>query len=144
MTEFTSLCSVPVFYIKFSFSFTAFQNGAASDAGKSVVKQTQKPQTKGLFSDDEDTQVRLSSLEKIHNSDIYVYFNYSLSLSLCRYLICIYIYVYKNVCLPQVFSTISKTQPKPEPTSQSKTSKAPLSLFDDEEEEVGKTMTSHT
>ncbi|XP_030298012.1 WASH complex subunit 2 isoform X3 [Sparus aurata] len=66
------------------------ENGPAPDAGKAGVKQTQKPQTGGLFSDDEDTQV---------------------------------------------FPTISKSQSKPEPTSQSKTSKAPLSLFDDEEEE---------
>ncbi|XP_029030816.1 WASH complex subunit 2 isoform X2 [Betta splendens] len=35
----------------------------------------------------------------------------------------------------QVFSTTSKSQAKPEPTSQNKSSKAPLSLFDDEEEE---------
>uniref|UniRef100_UPI0037E78F96 WASH complex subunit 2 isoform X2 n=1 Tax=Semicossyphus pulcher TaxID=241346 RepID=UPI0037E78F96 len=66
------------------------ENGAAPDAGKAAVKQTQKPQTRGLFSDDEDTPG---------------------------------------------FPTIPKSQSKPEPTSQSKTSKAPLSLFDDEEEE---------
>ncbi|XP_073337472.1 WASH complex subunit 2 isoform X2 [Pagrus major] len=65
------------------------ENGPAPDAGKAAVKQTHKPQTRGLFSDDEDTQV---------------------------------------------FPTITKSQSKPEPTSQSKTSKA-LSLFDDEEEE---------
>nr|XP_046258221.1 WASH complex subunit 2 isoform X3 [Scatophagus argus] len=32
------------------------ENGPAPDAGKAAVKQTQKPQTRGLFSDDEDTQ----------------------------------------------------------------------------------------
>ncbi|XP_044069707.1 WASH complex subunit 2 isoform X2 [Siniperca chuatsi] len=31
------------------------ENGPAPDAGKAAVKQTQKPQTRGLFSDDEDT-----------------------------------------------------------------------------------------
>lgn len=45
-------------------------------------------------------------------------------------------YILYLFLLPQVFPTISKSQSKPEPTSQSKTSKAPLSLFDDEEEEV--------
>ncbi|XP_042289861.1 WASH complex subunit 2 isoform X3 [Thunnus maccoyii] len=33
------------------------ENGPAPDMGKAAVKQTQKPQTRGLFSDDEDTQV---------------------------------------------------------------------------------------
>lgn len=33
------------------------KNGPAPDMGKAAVKQTQKPQTRGLFSDDEDTQV---------------------------------------------------------------------------------------
>ncbi|XP_035518973.1 WASH complex subunit 2 isoform X1 [Morone saxatilis] len=66
------------------------ENGSAPDVGKAAVKQTQKPQTRGLFSDDEDTQG---------------------------------------------FPTTPKSQSKPEPISQSKTSKAPLSLFDDEEEE---------
>ncbi|XP_031161258.1 WASH complex subunit 2 isoform X1 [Sander lucioperca] len=66
------------------------ENGPAPDAAKAAVKQTQKPQTRGLFSDDEDTQGS---------------------------------------------PAIPKSQSKPEPTSQGKTSKAPLSLFDDEEEE---------
>uniref|UniRef100_A0A8D2ZL82 FAM21/CAPZIP domain-containing protein n=1 Tax=Scophthalmus maximus TaxID=52904 RepID=A0A8D2ZL82_SCOMX len=66
------------------------ENGPTPDVGKAAVKATQKPQTRGLFSDDEDTQV---------------------------------------------FPTIPRSQSKPEPTSQSKTSKAPSSLFDDEEEE---------
>ncbi|KAF0027483.1 hypothetical protein F2P81_020224 [Scophthalmus maximus] len=66
------------------------KNGPTPDVGKAAVKATQKPQTRGLFSDDEDTQV---------------------------------------------FPTIPRSQSKPEPTSQSKTSKAPSSLFDDEEEE---------
>lgn len=38
-----------------------FQNGPAQDVGKAAVKQPQKPQTRGLFSDDEDVQVKLSS-----------------------------------------------------------------------------------
>ncbi|KAG8000113.1 WASH complex subunit 2 [Nibea albiflora] len=67
------------------------ENGPAPEGRTAAVKQTLEPQTRGLFSDDdEDTQV---------------------------------------------FPTIPKSQSKPEPTSQSKTSKAPLSLFDDEEEE---------
>ncbi|XP_071336712.1 WASH complex subunit 2 isoform X3 [Trachinotus anak] len=33
------------------------ENGPASDVGKAAVKQAQKPETRGLFSDDEDTQV---------------------------------------------------------------------------------------
>lgn len=66
----------------------SMENGPAPDHTKAAVKQTQKPQMRGLFSDDEDTQ----------GSPI-------------------------------------KSQSKPEPTSQGKTSKAPLSLFDDEEEE---------
>ncbi|XP_041645615.1 WASH complex subunit 2C isoform X2 [Cheilinus undulatus] len=66
------------------------ENGAPPDVGKAAVKSTQKPQTRGLFSDDEDTLG---------------------------------------------FPAIPKSQSKPEPTNQSKTSKAPLSLFDDEEEE---------
>ncbi|XP_008277986.1 WASH complex subunit FAM21 isoform X2 [Stegastes partitus] len=33
------------------------ENGPAADVGKAAVKQTQKPQTRGLFSDDEDSQV---------------------------------------------------------------------------------------
>ncbi|XP_054456135.1 WASH complex subunit 2 isoform X2 [Anoplopoma fimbria] len=66
------------------------ENGPAPDAAKAAVKQTKKPQTRGLFSDDEDTQ----------GSPV-----------------------------------IPKSQSKPEPTSQGKTSKAPLSLFVDEEEE---------
>ncbi|XP_039995270.1 WASH complex subunit 2A isoform X2 [Xiphias gladius] len=66
------------------------ENGPAPDVGKAAVKQTQKPQTRGLFSDDEDTQV---------------------------------------------FPTIPKSQSKTDLTSQSKTSKASLSLFDDEGEE---------
>ncbi|XP_042357922.1 WASH complex subunit 2 isoform X2 [Plectropomus leopardus] len=66
------------------------ENGPAADAAKAAVKQTPKPQTRGLFSDDEDTQEP---------------------------------------------PTIPKSQSKPEPKSQGKTSKAPLSLFDDEEEE---------
>ncbi|XP_070833544.1 WASH complex subunit 2C isoform X1 [Chaetodon trifascialis] len=66
------------------------ENGPAATAGKAAVKQPQKPQTRGLFSDDEDTEG---------------------------------------------FPTIPKSQSKPEPTSLGKTSKAPLSLFDDEEEE---------
>ncbi|XP_034754306.1 WASH complex subunit 2 isoform X2 [Etheostoma cragini] len=61
------------------------ENGPAPDAAKAAVKQT-----RGLFSDDEDTQGS---------------------------------------------PAIPKSHPKPEPTSQGKTSKAPLSLFDDEEEE---------
>ncbi|XP_041803233.1 WASH complex subunit 2 isoform X3 [Chelmon rostratus] len=32
------------------------ENGPAANAGKAAVKQTQKPQTRGLFSDDEDTE----------------------------------------------------------------------------------------
>ncbi|KAM9344686.1 WASH complex subunit 2 [Symphorus nematophorus] len=32
------------------------ENGPAPDSAKAAVKQTQKPQTRGLFSDDEDTQ----------------------------------------------------------------------------------------
>ncbi|KAL6101862.1 washc2c [Pungitius sinensis] len=67
----------------------SMENGAAADHAKAAVKQTQKPQMRGLFSDDEDTQ----------GSPI-------------------------------------KSQPKPEPTSQGQTSKAPLSLFDDEEEDL--------
>lgn len=66
------------------------ENGPAPDAAKAAVKRPQKPPTRGLFSDDEDTQGS---------------------------------------------PTIRKSQSKPEPTSQGKTSKAPLSLFDDEEEE---------
>ncbi|KAL7383544.1 hypothetical protein ABVT39_013014 [Epinephelus coioides] len=66
------------------------ENGPAPDAVKTVVKQPQKPQTRGLFSDDEDIQES---------------------------------------------PTIPKSHSKPEPTSQGKTSKAPLSLFSDEEEE---------
>ncbi|XP_040906025.1 WASH complex subunit 2 [Toxotes jaculatrix] len=66
------------------------ENGPALDVRKADVKQAEKPQTRGLFSDDEDTQV---------------------------------------------FPTFPKSQSKSELTSQSKTSKAPLSLFDDEEEE---------
>ncbi|XP_068424088.1 WASH complex subunit 2 isoform X2 [Clinocottus analis] len=66
------------------------KNGPAPDAAKAAVKQTQKPKTRGLFSDDEDAQE---------------------------------------------YPTIPKSQSKPEFRSQSKTSKAPLSLFDDEEEE---------
>lgn len=39
-----------------------FQNGPTQDVGKAAVKQPQKPQTRGLFSDDdEDAQVKLSS-----------------------------------------------------------------------------------
>lgn len=38
----------------------ASQNGPAPDAGKAAVRQTQKPQTGSLFSDDEDIQVKLS------------------------------------------------------------------------------------
>lgn len=48
------------------------------------------------------------------------------------------------MCLLQIFPTIPKSQSKPEPTSQSKTSKAPLSLFDDEEEEVEKLLHNWT
>ncbi|GAA6223367.1 WASH complex subunit FAM21-like [Lates japonicus] len=33
------------------------ENGPAPDVGKAAVKQTQKPQSRGLFSDDEDTQI---------------------------------------------------------------------------------------
>nr|XP_020457294.1 WASH complex subunit FAM21-like isoform X3 [Monopterus albus] len=66
------------------------ETGPPGDVGKAAVKQTQKPQTRGLFSDDEDTQI---------------------------------------------FPAIPKSQSKPEPTSQSKIGKLPLSLFDDEEEE---------
>ncbi|KAM7385589.1 hypothetical protein PAMP_001666 [Pampus punctatissimus] len=33
------------------------ENGPVPDLGKTVVKQTQKPQSRGLFSDDEDAQV---------------------------------------------------------------------------------------
>ncbi|XP_059215596.1 WASH complex subunit 2 isoform X2 [Centropristis striata] len=66
------------------------ENGPAADAVKSAVKQTPKAQTRGLFSDDEDTQGS---------------------------------------------PTIPKSQSKPEPASLGKSSKAHLSLFDDEEEE---------
>ncbi|KAM8858368.1 WASH complex subunit 2A isoform 3-T3 [Spinachia spinachia] len=66
----------------------SMENGPDPDHPKAAVKQTQKPQMRGLFSDDEDTQ----------GSPI-------------------------------------KSQSKPEPTSQGKISKPPLSLFDDEEEE---------
>lgn len=37
----------------------ASQNGPAPDAGKAAVKQSQRPQTGSLFSDDEDIQVKL-------------------------------------------------------------------------------------
>lgn len=37
-----------------------FQNGPARDVVKAAVKQPQKPQTRGLFSDDEDAQVKHS------------------------------------------------------------------------------------
>ncbi|XP_068597002.1 WASH complex subunit 2 [Brachionichthys hirsutus] len=66
------------------------ENGSAPDAGKTAVEQTRIPQTRGLFSDDEDALG---------------------------------------------FPTIPKSQSKPESTSQGKPSKAPVSLFDDEEEE---------
>ncbi|XP_072247086.1 WASH complex subunit 2 isoform X2 [Leuresthes tenuis] len=33
------------------------ENGLAADVGKAAVEQTQKPQTRGLFSDDEDAQL---------------------------------------------------------------------------------------
>ncbi|XP_023119652.2 WASH complex subunit 2 isoform X1 [Amphiprion ocellaris] len=33
------------------------ENGPARDVGKAAVKQTHKPQTRGLFSDDEDSQI---------------------------------------------------------------------------------------
>ncbi|XP_034407295.1 WASH complex subunit 2 isoform X2 [Cyclopterus lumpus] len=66
------------------------KNGPAPDAAKAAVKQTQKPQTRGLFSDDEDTPGS---------------------------------------------PAIPRSQSKPEFTSQAKTSKPLLSLFDDEEEE---------
>lgn len=98
------------------------QNGAIADIGKSAIKQTQKPQAGGLFSDDEDAQVRVSSLRKIYSDR------------------CMFRLLYIRVCFPQVFSSTSKSQTKPEPTSQTKNSKAPLSLFDDEEEEVGENM----
>lgn len=42
------------------FISSVFQNGPAPDTGKSAPKQT-----RGLFSDDEDAQVRLSVLENI-------------------------------------------------------------------------------
>lgn len=45
-------------------------------------------------------------------------------------------YTINVFCLPQVFSTNIKSQSKPETTGQSKPAKAPLSLFDDEDEEV--------
>ncbi|KAM9726555.1 WASH complex subunit 2 isoform 3-T3 [Menidia menidia] len=67
------------------------ENGLAADVGKAAGEQTQKHDSRGLFSDDEDAQL---------------------------------------------FSTIPKSQSKPEPTSLGKTSKAPLSLFDDEEEDL--------
>ncbi|KAF7650000.1 hypothetical protein LDENG_00132330 [Lucifuga dentata] len=66
------------------------ENGLAPDVGKTTTNQTQKAQSRGLFSDDEDAQI---------------------------------------------FPSIPKSQSKPEPTSQGKISKAPVSLFDDEEEE---------
>lgn len=50
-----------------------FQNGPTQDVGKVVVKQPQKPQTRGLFSDDdEDAQVKLSSFTggKVNTVDI--------------------------------------------------------------------------
>ncbi|XP_047459603.1 WASH complex subunit 2 isoform X2 [Mugil cephalus] len=66
------------------------ENGPVPDVGKAAAKETQKPQTGSLFSDDEDTQV---------------------------------------------FPNIPKSQSMTEPASKGKASKAPLSLFDDEEEE---------
>ncbi|XP_034537772.1 WASH complex subunit 2 isoform X2 [Notolabrus celidotus] len=66
------------------------ENGAAPDVGKSAVKPSPKPQSRGLFSDDEDTPP---------------------------------------------FPTLPKSQSKPEFSSQNKTGKAPLSFFDDEEDE---------
>lgn len=46
-----------------------FQNGPNPDVGKTAVKQPQKPQTRGLFSDDEDAQVKPSN-EKVKPVDI--------------------------------------------------------------------------
>lgn len=50
----------------------ASQNGPAPDAGKAAVRQTQKPQTGSLFSDDEDIQVKLSD----PTGDRWYHFNY--------------------------------------------------------------------
>ncbi|KAM6922649.1 WASH complex subunit 2 [Lycodopsis pacificus] len=69
----------------------SLENGPAPDAARAAVKQTPRPQTRGLFSDDDEDA--------------------------------------------QGSPAITKSQSKPELTSQGKTSKAPLSLFDDEEEE---------
>ncbi|XP_013888877.1 WASH complex subunit FAM21 isoform X2 [Austrofundulus limnaeus] len=65
-------------------------NGLVGDVEKAAVDQIEKPQSRGLFSDDEDSQL---------------------------------------------FTATPKSQPKPELTSLGKTSKASLSLFDEEEEE---------
>lgn len=92
-----------------------FQNGPNPEVGKTAVKQPQKPQTRGLFSDDEDVQVKPSN-EKVNTVDI--------------------VRMIVRVCLFQVFPAIPKSRSKPEPTSQGKTSKAASLLFDDEEEEV--------
>uniref|UniRef100_A0A3P8T689 FAM21/CAPZIP domain-containing protein n=1 Tax=Amphiprion percula TaxID=161767 RepID=A0A3P8T689_AMPPE len=40
------------------------ENGPARDVGKAAVKQTHKPQTRGLFSDDEDSQDLFASADK--------------------------------------------------------------------------------
>ncbi|XP_034040237.1 WASH complex subunit 2 isoform X2 [Thalassophryne amazonica] len=66
------------------------ENGSPPAVGKAAVKPIQKPQARGLFSDDEDSEV---------------------------------------------FPALSQNQSKLRPSSEAKISKAPLSLFDDEEEE---------
>lgn len=74
LTELNFLFCAPVFYIKCSSSFSVFQNGPAPITGKSATKQ--KPQTRSLFSDDEDAQVRLSALEKLITT-IYIFLLYN-------------------------------------------------------------------
>lgn len=41
-----------------------FQKASAADVGKVSVERAQKVQTRGLFSDDEDTPVRLAHTEQ--------------------------------------------------------------------------------
>ncbi|XP_072292343.1 WASH complex subunit 2 isoform X2 [Eucyclogobius newberryi] len=99
----------------------AEQNGMVPEVEKPAPQPAQKPQSRGLFSDDEDTQngiapeVEKSSAKPPVKSESGGLFSDDED--------------------AQILPSVPKSQSKPETLSQTKTKKPALSLFDDEEEE---------
>lgn len=67
MIHFICFALLPQTPLKYILHCCTFQNGPAPDSVKAAVKPPQKLPVRGLFSDDEDSQVKLLNSQQVMN-----------------------------------------------------------------------------